>query len=68
MPEVSKISIHPSIHLSIDLQNKRSCIVTQQEYIRDDIKRVAAELESLHNRIEAEIARNTICMKTTRTR
>ena len=39
--------------------------VYEQLFIRDDIQRVAAELESLNNEIETHIARNTICLRRT---
>ena len=47
------------------LQNQRECIINEQLLIRDDIQRVAAELEILNNEIETHIARNTICLRRT---
>ena len=46
----------------IGLQNQRECIINEQLLIRDDIQRVAGELENLNNEIETHIARNTICV------
>ena len=37
------------------LQNQRECIINEQLLIRDDIQRVAAELESLNNEIETQL-------------
>ena len=42
------------------LQNQKESIINEQLLIRDDIQRVAAELEILNNEIETHIARNTI--------
>ena len=47
------------------LQNQRECIINEELLIRDDIYRVAAELESLNSEIETHIARNTICLRRT---
>lgn len=58
-----RIKAHDQLLESRRLQNRKTCILKEQEKIRDDIKRVSAELETLHRDIRTEIGRNTICMK-----
>lgn len=52
-----------NVYVCAGLQNRKSCLLKDQEKIRDDIKRVGAELESLHTNIQSHIGRNTLCMK-----
>jgi hypothetical protein len=59
----SKRKAHDQLLNSRNIQNRKKCLIDRQEMIRDDIKRVATELELIHNDIETEITRNTICMK-----
>lgn len=58
-----KLHVASKILAFLDLQNRKSCLKREQEQIKDDIKRVAAELESLHSSIESTIGYNTICMR-----
>ena len=53
------------MYVCTGIQNQRECIINEQLLIRDDIQRVAGELENLNNEIETHIARNTICVRRT---
>ena len=50
------------MYVCTGIQNQRECIINEQLLIRDDIQRVAGELENLNNEIETHIARNTSCV------
>ena len=45
------------------LLNLKECVISRQSHIRDDIHRIGVDLERLHNEIERNVARNTVCFR-----
>ena len=48
--------------LSSDLERTENSLITEQQLIRDDVLRVANELEALEIEIERHVAINTRCL------